>query len=68
MNVARAWYEFDVIPVKAKVLAASMMSGSDAILVWLADTWILPIAVGGVLAMIASWLRNVTRPSCVPYN
>jgi hypothetical protein len=54
--------------VKAKVLAASMMSGSDAILVWLADTWILPIAVGGVLAMIASWLRNVTRPSCVPYN
>jgi len=44
-------------------LAASMMSVSVGVLVWLADTWILPATVGGMLAIIASWI--VTRPSRV---
>jgi hypothetical protein len=41
-----------------------MMSVSVGVLVWLADTWILPATVGGMLAIIASWI--VTRPSRVP--
>ena len=61
---ARAWNEHRVIPVQAKVLAVSMMSVSVGILAWLADTWILPAAVGAGLALIASWI--VTRPSRVP--
>ncbi len=61
---ARAWNQYGVIPVKAKVLAVSMMSVSVGILGWLADTWILPVGVGAVLAIIASWI--VTRPSQIP--
>lgn len=58
---ARAWFEYGVIPVKAKVLAVAMMSVSVGILVWIADTLVLPSAVGGLLAVIAAWI--VTRPS-----
>ena len=61
---ARARSEHRIIPVQAKVLAVLMMSVSAGILVWLADTWILPAAVGAGLAIIASWI--VTRPSRLP--
>lgn len=61
----RNWHTHRVVPVKAKLLATASMAASLAILVLLvADGWVLPTAVGAVMAAVLAYL--LTRPSRVP--
>ena len=61
----RAWHEHRVIPVRAKVLAVSMMTASVATLaLFVAGHWVLPTVVGALLACIAGYI--LSRPSTVP--
>ncbi|MEK9809533.1 MAG: YbaN family protein [Candidatus Nanopelagicales bacterium] len=56
----RAWERHGVIPPRAKCLAVSMMTVSLAIIAVVATSWILPAAVGGVMALVALFI--LTRP------
>jgi len=60
--VIRAWWDHRVVPVRAKVLAVSVMAAS---LVWVIyfktePVWV-PLAMAGVMVPVAVWL--LTRPS-----
>jgi uncharacterized membrane protein YbaN (DUF454 family) len=64
-RTVRAWHEHRVIPVRAKLLAVSMMAASVAVLaLFVAAHWALPVAVGALLAGIAGYI--LSRPSAVP--
>ena len=61
----RAWHAHGVIPARAKLLAATMMSGSLVyVTLFVAHGWQLPVGLGLVLATIATFI--VSRPSRVP--
>ncbi len=61
----RDWHEHRVIPVRAKVLAVTMMASSVAILaVFVVDGPVLPAIVAVVLVPVAAFI--VTRPSRTP--
>lgn len=60
----RAWERHGVIPPRAKCLAVSMMTVSLAIIAVVATSWILPAAVGGVMALVALFI--LTRPGRAP--
>lgn len=60
--VLRAWRDHRVVPVRAKVLAVTVMTGS---LVWVIflktePVWV-PLVMAGVMLPVAAWL--LTRPS-----
>lgn len=58
----RAWYEHRAIPMKAKILAVSVMASSITILaVFVAESAMLPLIVTAILLPIAGFI--VTRPS-----
>ena len=54
-----------MIPPRAKLLAAGMMTLSPAFVsLYVADGWLLPVGLGVVLASVASFI--VSRPSRIP--
>jgi uncharacterized membrane protein YbaN (DUF454 family) len=58
----RDWHQFRAIPVKAKVLAVSMMAISFAfVATTLGHNMAVPIIVGVVMAPVGVWIA--TRPS-----
>lgn len=58
----RDWQDHGAIPVRAKVLAVTMMAASLAyIIFFVADDWILPTVVGAIMAGAAAYV--VSRPS-----
>ncbi|MBT6137719.1 MAG: YbaN family protein [Rhodospirillaceae bacterium] len=60
----RNWHCHRIIPVKAKVMAVSMMAVSFGIVVFnTSTTSVVPFIVGATLAAVATWI--VTRPSQV---
>jgi len=61
----RNWHAHRVIPLRAKLLAVSMMTASVTVLaVFVNAHWALPVGVGALLAAIAAYI--VSRPSAVP--
>lgn len=57
----RAWHQYRAIPTQAKILAVTVMTLSVVYTaLFVASDWVLPTAVGAVLAPIAAWI--VTRP------
>lgn len=61
----RDWHAHRVIPVRAKLLAVTMMAASVTVLAVFASThWALPVGVGALLACIAAYI--LSRPSVVP--
>jgi uncharacterized membrane protein YbaN (DUF454 family) len=61
----RNWHAHRVIPLRAKLLAVTMMTMSVTVLAVFASThWLLPVAVGALLACIAAYI--LSRPSVVP--
>ena len=61
----RAWHAHRVIPPRAKLLAVGMMTLSLAFVsLYVADGWLLPVALGVVLASVAAFI--VSRPSRIP--
>ncbi len=60
----RDWDRHGVIPLKAKRLAGGMMAISLLIIVLVANSWVLPATVGGVMAVVLWFI--VTRPSAIP--
>ncbi len=57
----RDWDRHGVIPPRAKRLAAAMMTMSLVVIAALASSWILPAAVGAVMALVLLYIA--TRPS-----
>ncbi len=61
----RAWHEHQVVPVRAKFLAATMMSGSFAyVTFFVAEDWLLPSIMAAVMVPAAAFV--LTRASNVP--
>ncbi|MBC8338773.1 MAG: YbaN family protein [Alphaproteobacteria bacterium] len=61
----RSWHEHRVIPLKAKVLAAAMMSASFLyVTVYVADGWHLPALLAAVMVPAAAYI--LTRASVAP--
>ncbi|MGB0682946.1 MAG: YbaN family protein [Magnetovibrionaceae bacterium] len=61
----RRWHSHRVIPVGAKVSAIGMMGVSLFVLaVFVAESWVLPVVVGGLMAPAAVYI--LTRKSTVP--
>lgn len=55
------WHRHKVIPLKAKVLAVTMITGSFIyITVYLANGWLVPILTGVILGSVIIYI--VTRP------
>jgi uncharacterized protein len=64
-RTVRDWHAHRVIPVRAKLLAVTMMAASVTVLaVFVQAHWALPVAVGTLLALIAAYI--VSRPSVAP--
>lgn len=57
----RDWHQHKMIPLKAKVLAVTMITGSFLyITVYLANGWLVPILTGVILGSVIIYI--VTRP------
>ena len=57
-----AWRESGAVPLKAKILAVSMMGGSFVwIVIFVAHGWVMPAVVGAVMAGSSVYL--VSRPT-----
>ncbi|MBL6951153.1 MAG: YbaN family protein [Alphaproteobacteria bacterium] len=55
----REWHLYGVIPVRAKVVAITMMAGSFAyVAMTLNDNWIIPALVGATLVPVAIWIAS----------
>jgi hypothetical protein len=61
----RNWHRHRVIPLPAKIAAVITMAASFlATDLFLADDWVMPAIVGGILAAVATFI--LSRPSKVP--
>ncbi len=61
----RAWHLHRVIPVKAKVMAAAMMTASFAyVTFFVAEDWVLPALLAAVLVPSSAWI--LSRASAGP--
>ncbi len=61
----RAWHLHRVIPLKAKIMAASMMAVSLIIVtVFVADSWVFPALLAAILVPILAYI--VSRASVAP--
>jgi uncharacterized membrane protein YbaN (DUF454 family) len=57
----RDWHAHRLIPLPAKVMAVAMMAASLLfVILFVAEDWILPAALGAVLAAVAAYI--LTRP------
>lgn len=57
----QAWHDHKVIPLKAKILAVTMISASYIfVLAFVAQTWVLPAVLAAILLPVAAFI--VTRP------
>lgn len=53
------WHYHRVIPIRAKILAISMMSGSFAyVAITFSEHWIVPALVGAVVVPVAIWVAT----------
>lgn len=61
----RNWYQYRVIPPRAKALAVSVMTASFIYLVvYVADDWVLPVTMAAILVPVALYIT--TRRSRPP--
>lgn len=61
----RSWHDHRVIPLKAKVLAAGMMTASFLyVTFFVAESWLLPALLAAVMVPAGAYI--VTRDSVVP--
>ncbi len=61
----RAWHLHRIIPVKAKVMAAAMMTASFVyVTFFVAEDWVLPAVLAAVLVPSSAWI--LTRASAAP--
>jgi uncharacterized membrane protein YbaN (DUF454 family) len=61
----RSWHNHRVIPMKAKILASTMMTASFIyVTFFVAETWVLPALLAAVMAPACVYI--VTRDSVVP--
>jgi uncharacterized membrane protein YbaN (DUF454 family) len=61
----RNWHRHRVIPLPAKIAAVVTMAASFLVTdLFLADDWVMPAIVGGILAAVATFI--LSRPSKVP--
>lgn len=61
----RAWHDYRVIPVGAKILATTMMAGSFFFVAFfVAESWVLPGVMAAVMVPVAAYL--LSRASTVP--
>jgi hypothetical protein len=59
-RLLRDWHSHRIIPLRAKVLAVTMMAVSLLfVTVYVAEDWVLPVCLGAVLSLIAAYI--VTR-------
>ena len=57
----RQWHAHRVIPLRAKIMAVSMMAFSLLLVtLYVAEDWVLPSILGAILAVVATYI--VTRP------
>ena len=57
----QAWHQHKVIPLKAKVLAVSMITASFLfVTIYVAESWLVPVILGLVLGSVVLYI--VTRP------
>ena len=61
---ARNWHEHRTVPIRAKVLAVTVMAASAAFLFWASDGWVIATSVTAGMTLIAVWI--VTRPARPP--
>ena len=60
-----AWSRYHVIPLKAKILAVTMMISSWVyVTFYVAETWALPIMLGVIMTTVFAYI--LTKPSTVP--
>lgn len=60
-----AWSRHHVIPVKAKILAVTMMTGSWVYVTFsVAESWALPTMLGVIMTTVFAYI--LTKPSTVP--
>lgn len=60
-----AWSRYHVIPLKAKILAVTMMLGSWLYVTFMvAQTWMLPAMLGVIMITVFAYI--LTKPSTVP--
>jgi len=60
----RQWHTHRVIPLRAKVLAVSMMAFSLLLVtLYVAEDWMLPSVLGAMMAAVATYI--VTRPHSI---
>lgn len=64
-SLIQAWHLHRVIPVKAKIMAGSMMALSVVIvIVFVAESWVFPAVLAAILVPILAYI--VTRASVAP--
>ncbi len=57
----QAWHQHKVIPLKAKVMAVSMITASFLfVTLYVAESWLVPVILGLVLGSVVLYI--VTRP------
>ena len=57
----RAWHDHKVIPVRAKILAVTLISASFIfVMAFVAETWVLPAVMAAILIPVIVFI--VTRP------
>ena len=57
----RQWHAHRAIPLRAKIMAVSMMAVSLLLVIlYVAEDWVLPSVLGAVMAVVATYI--VTRP------
>ncbi len=57
----RAWHDYKVIPMRAKVMAVTLISASYVfVLTFVAETWVLPTVMAAILVPVVAFI--VTRP------
>ena len=65
----RDWHHHQVIPIKAKILAATMMLGSFVYIVgFVAEDWILPKIMALILVPVAAFILTRASAPPVPAN
>ena len=60
-----AWDKYGVIPVSAKVMSLTAMTGGWLfVTIWVVDSWELPVGLGLIHLAVGTYI--VTRPSAPP--
>ena len=63
----QAWHQHRVIPIKGKILAAVMMTGSFLFVVFfVAESWVLPAGLAAVMVPVCAYI--LTRANVPPHE